>query len=70
MEFFQYYPYDPKAQRGEVYGEPRYAAYILTPQGDPVGIDLGETKPIDTRLGLFRQQLIDPSSTGLSRSGK
>ena len=67
IEFFQYRPYNPKAERGERYSEPRYAAYILTPQGDPVGIDLGEAKTIDTRLGFFRQQLIDPGSTGRLR---
>ena len=67
VEFFQYRPYDPQAEQGERYGDPRYAAYILTPQGDPVGIDLGEVKPIDTRLGFFRQQLIDPGSTGRLR---
>ncbi|MFZ9740260.1 MAG: tetratricopeptide repeat protein, partial [Prochlorotrichaceae cyanobacterium] len=67
VEFFQYQPFDSKAERGQEYGNPRYAAYILTPQGDTVGIDLGEASPIDTRLGFFRQQLIDPGSTGRLR---
>jgi CHAT domain-containing protein len=63
IEFFQYQPFNPTAAPSERYGEPHYAAYILTPQGDPVGIDLGEAQFIDTHLGLFRQQLLDPSFT-------
>ena len=57
IEFFQYRPYNPTANLGEQYGDPRYAAYILTPQGDPVGIDLGDANWIDDQLRPFRQQL-------------
>ena len=67
VEFFQYQPFNPKAERGQEYGDPRYAAYILTPQGDPVGIDLGEARAIGTHLGFFLQKLIDPSSTNLGQ---
>ena len=57
VEFFQYKPYNPKAAQGEEYGEPRYAAYILTPQGDPVGIDLGEAQAIDPGVRAFHDHL-------------
>lgn len=57
IEYFQYQPYDPKAPQGQHYGDPRYAAYILTPQGDPIGIDLGLAEPIDQAIQDFRQHL-------------
>ena len=72
IEFFRYQPFNPKAKPGERYGESRYAAYVLRPgNGDPVGIDLGEAAAIDQRLGFFRQNLTDPTSTNqLSQSSK
>jgi CHAT domain-containing protein len=66
IEFFRYEPFDPKAPTlplKQRFGKPHYAVYLLHAQGDPIGLDLGEAAGIDQRLGLFRQQLTDPSST-------
>jgi CHAT domain-containing protein len=63
IEFFLYHPYNPKANPGtNRYDVPHYAVYLLPPQGDPIGLDLGEAQGIDTRLAFFRQQLTNPSS--------
>jgi CHAT domain-containing protein len=62
VELIRYQPFDVKAQPGKQRGFPRYAAYILHSQGQPVGIDLGEVSQIDTALENFRSYLSDRNS--------
>jgi tetratricopeptide (TPR) repeat protein len=59
VEFVHYYPYDSKANSltSEAWGTPHYAAVILTSQGDPKWIDLGEAAPIDQTVKEFRNGL-------------
>jgi CHAT domain-containing protein len=40
----------------------RYAAYVLADRGDPVLVDLGETRPIDDAIAKFRKALGDPDN--------
>ena len=56
LEFVKYRPYNPKTNE---YSQPHYAAYILTPKGEPQGIDLGETTTIEQAVKLFRYSLAD-----------
>nr|WP_225225474.1 CHAT domain-containing protein [Komarekiella delphini-convector] len=59
VEFVRYSPYNPKSNviTSEAWGTPHYAAAILTPQGNPRWIDLGEAKPIDQAVKQFRNGL-------------
>jgi CHAT domain-containing protein len=59
VELVQYQPFNPKAPQNQRFGEPHYAAYILTPTGVPQAIDLGEANKIEEYLELFRQSLAD-----------
>ncbi|MEM9539915.1 MAG: CHAT domain-containing protein [Cyanobacteria bacterium P01_E01_bin.42] len=47
-------------------GNQHYAAYILTPEGNPQGIDLGEVEALDRKLIQLRFSLQDPK-TNLSQ---
>lgn len=67
IEFVVYQPWDAQA-RGNPWGTPRYAAYVLRATGEPAGIDLGEAAAIDQKAESFRQALaqswIDPTPAG------
>nr|NCR60363.1 CHAT domain-containing protein [Microcystis aeruginosa LL13-06] len=56
VEIVRYRPYNPK---NDSFGIPRYAVYILYPNGDIKAKDLGEAKPIDDKLIYFRDNLAD-----------
>nr|NCR69258.1 CHAT domain-containing protein [Microcystis aeruginosa LL11-07] len=56
VEIVRYQPYNPK---NDSLGNPRYAVYILYPNGDIKAKDLGEAKPIDDKLIYFRDNLAD-----------
>jgi CHAT domain-containing protein/Tfp pilus assembly protein PilF len=61
IEFASYRPFDPKAAKGgEVYGRPRYVAYVLRRQGEIQWKELGEAKAIDEAIATFRKALRDP----------
>ncbi|REJ40618.1 MAG: CHAT domain-containing protein [Microcystis flos-aquae TF09] len=59
VEIVRYQPYNPKAPKNQRFGIPRYAVYILYPNGDIKAKDLGEAKPIDDKLIYFRDNLAD-----------
>jgi CHAT domain-containing protein/tetratricopeptide (TPR) repeat protein len=62
VEFLTYSPYDPNAQtNAQMYGDLRYAVYVLHRNGAPRGIDLGKAKAIDDSIEKFRAALRDPS---------
>ena len=65
VELFLYHPLNTKASPQQRFGEPRYAAYILRPQGNPQGIDLGEAKTINTLIASFRDELQDPATDNI-----
>ncbi|MEZ2235335.1 tetratricopeptide repeat protein [Microcoleus sp.] len=62
VEFVRYQPVNPKAQLNQRFGEPHYAAYILTSSGNIQAIDLGEANKIEKSLELFRQSLADQNT--------
>ncbi|MGP1385360.1 MAG: tetratricopeptide repeat protein [Thainema sp.] len=58
VEYALYEPFNPRATaQAERWGEPRYAAYILTTQGTIHAIDIGEAAPIDQLAAEFRRAL-------------
>jgi CHAT domain-containing protein len=59
VEIVRYQPVNPKAPENQRFGIPRYAVYILYPNGDIKAKDLGEAKPIDDKLIYFRDNLAD-----------
>ena len=52
IEFMRYSPYDPKQQS---YGEPRYAAYLLKPNGQVLGVDLGAASDLEAPRQLLQR---------------
>jgi CHAT domain-containing protein len=61
LEFAVYRPYDPKApDELSVYGEPRYAAYVIPNKGDVRSVDLGPAAQIDATVDALREALGDP----------
>ncbi len=59
VEIVRYQPFNPKAKPQERWGKYRYAAYILSSQDEPKGIDLGEAGTIEAVLDNFRSVLQD-----------
>jgi CHAT domain-containing protein len=59
VEIVRYQPFNPKAPENQRFGNPRYAVYILYPNGDIKAKDLGEAKPLEDKLIYFRDNLAD-----------
>jgi CHAT domain-containing protein/Tfp pilus assembly protein PilF len=57
VELVSYKPFNPKAKLADRFGKPRYAAYILSPQGTIQAVDLGDAAAIDLQAEAFRQAL-------------
>ena len=54
VEFIQYEPFDPKEQK---YSAPRYAVYVLHPDGQIQWQDLAEAAIIDSQIDQWRKLL-------------
>ena len=52
IEFMRYFPYNPKQ---DSYGEPRYAAYLLKPNGQVLGVDLGAASDLEAPRQLLQR---------------
>jgi len=57
IEYARYQPFDA---RSGTFSEPRYAAYLLFPDGRIDAIDLGDAAAIDTAVQAFTTLLQDP----------
>ncbi|MEM8806568.1 MAG: tetratricopeptide repeat protein, partial [Cyanobacteria bacterium P01_G01_bin.38] len=57
VELVQYTPYDFETDSWQ---PPRYAAYVLSAQGEVRTIDLGEAAIIDGKVAELRQALLEP----------
>ncbi len=68
VEIIQYKPLDAKAQQGENWGKPHYAAYIIS-SNSINWVDLGEAEPIDQKVNEFRLDLGEKSA-GFERSAR
>jgi tetratricopeptide (TPR) repeat protein len=65
VEFAVYTPQDPRNNKNKL--PPRYLAYLLTSQGQPGWVDLGEAAAIDRAITSWRQALRDPRRTDVKR---
>jgi CHAT domain-containing protein len=64
VEWFRYQPFDPKAKDEKTrWGAPRYVAYVLRREGEPVAINVGAAQDIDKLVSDFRVALNDPART-------
>jgi CHAT domain-containing protein len=72
VEFVVYQPFDATASTdAAAHGDPRYAAYVIRPNADARGVDLGPAKTIDAQVTRLRAALRDPSRqdvTSLART--
>ncbi|HKX30521.1 MAG TPA: CHAT domain-containing protein, partial [Blastocatellia bacterium] len=64
VEFAVYTPQEPRTEKSL---PPCYLAYLLTAQGPPKWVDLGEAAPIDRAVEAWRQALRDPKRTDVKR---
>ncbi|MEQ8957101.1 MAG: CHAT domain-containing protein [Coleofasciculus sp. C2-GNP5-27] len=55
VELVRYASFNAEAPPDKRWGEPRYAAYILSSTGEPEAIDLGAADTIDKKISDFRQ---------------
>ncbi|WP_204140408.1 tetratricopeptide repeat protein [Halomicronema sp. CCY15110] len=53
VEYARYRPFDAQANFGDHFGTPRYAAYLLFPDGRIEVIDLGDAAEIDAAIDAF-----------------
>ena len=71
VEYAVYQPYDPKQPNESTtdFGEPRYAAYVIT-RNEVRSMDLGDAKSIDAAISALRRSLRDPESRNMKRMGR
>ncbi|MEC4805322.1 MAG: CHAT domain-containing tetratricopeptide repeat protein, partial [Jaaginema sp. PMC 1080.18] len=62
VELTLYEPFGAKAEPGQKWGNPRYAAYILQATGTPQWVDLGEAAPIDEAAKALQKSLASPGN--------
>jgi CHAT domain-containing protein/Tfp pilus assembly protein PilF len=68
VEFASYRPFNAKSQKpDQVFGEPRYIAYILKPGTEPQWVDLGATGPINKAINEWRKALSHPNRTDVQQ---
>jgi CHAT domain-containing protein/Tfp pilus assembly protein PilF len=64
IEWFRYHPLDPTAKKtAPLWNEPRYIAYVLRREGEPVAVDVGEAAPIETKVSDLLAALGDRATT-------
>jgi CHAT domain-containing protein len=68
VEFTQYRPFYATDGQNR-WGAPRYAAYMLFPDGRIEAVDLGEAAPIDQAIQAFVALLQDPRANFRTRAG-
>jgi CHAT domain-containing protein/Tfp pilus assembly protein PilF len=71
LEFLTYRPYDIHAETSaQMYGDLRYAVYVLHRGGAPKGIDLGKARDIDDLIEKLRAALRDPGRSDAQQLGR
>jgi CHAT domain-containing protein/tetratricopeptide (TPR) repeat protein len=71
VEIFKYHPFDAKAitQAGK-FGEPRYIAFVLRPEGETAWVELGDANLIDRGVSRFRAALKNTKSLDANKLGR
>ena len=59
IEFVQYRAFNAPAPYSDRLGQPRYAVYVLRPDGTLQWHDLGEAATIDAKIEAYRQKLLE-----------
>jgi CHAT domain-containing protein/Tfp pilus assembly protein PilF len=68
VEFTSYRPFNAKSQKpDQVFGEPRYIAYILKRGTEPQWVDLGAANPINQAVNEWRKALSHPNRTDVQQ---
>ena len=71
VEFLSYRRFNPRYKRlAERFGPQRYVAYALHPTGDPMWVDLGEAKTIDSAVVSFRKAVRDRQRSDIKHEGR
>ena len=72
IEFAVYRHFNPHAavERGNQFGAPRYAAYVVPSQGATHAKDLGPAAEIDGLVDRFRAMLADPAHSEVTRAAR
>ena len=73
IELVRYEPFNPKADRADRWGTPRYAAYLLHPDGTIHSADLGDAATIDTAIDAYLIALQRPyalDSSAINQSSR
>ncbi|MEA5449468.1 CHAT domain-containing tetratricopeptide repeat protein [Leptolyngbya sp. CCNP1308] len=63
VEYGRYRPFDAQADSANRFGDPRYAAYLLFPDGRMAVTDLGDAAEIDTAVLSLAEALEDPNQS-------
>lgn len=67
IDYVVYEPFDPAAATDTAaHGPARYAAYVIRPDAETQGVDLGPAKDVDAAVGRLRAALRDPSRRDVS----
>ncbi|MDQ2920083.1 MAG: tetratricopeptide repeat protein, partial [Acidobacteriota bacterium] len=68
IEIASYRPFNAQAKnRAERYGAPRYAAYVLSKEGQPQWVDLGDGAEINSQVTTLRKELRSPRTTNVKQ---
>ena len=71
IEIVSYLPFNTQAKnRSERYGAARYAAYVLSKEGQPKWVELGDAAAINSDVAALRKVLISPRSTNAKQVGQ
>ena len=71
IEIVSYLPFNPQARsRSDRYDAARYAAYLLSKDGQPKWADLGDAAAINNDVAALRKVLISPRSTNAKQVGQ
>jgi CHAT domain-containing protein/Tfp pilus assembly protein PilF len=68
VEFFSYRPFDSKKVRKEdQFSKPRYVAYVIRNQGEPMWVELGDAASIDEKIASLRNALMNRRRNDVKR---
>jgi CHAT domain-containing protein len=71
IEYMEYHPFDPRVVgRAGRFGAPRYAAMVLTREGQPSWFELGDAATIDAAVAAWRGALARPDRDDVGRLGR
>jgi CHAT domain-containing protein len=69
VEYVRYRPFNPTAiGRNNRFGDPKYAAFVMSRSAAPRWFELGPAEPIERRIRGFRDMLRAPSSPARNQS--